>query len=165
MLRYWLLAILVPALVLTSACEATGKGTIQSSSLSNHAKAARFKFDFISTLNPGATISSSFKGQYKDKDGQLPNGQPISVHLKGTGLMKSSKSKGSTPTGGCMFGAPGYESLNPDFPGTGLLELLVCDGGPGSTNDYFSISVLDGPYASYQNAGTVLKGDITVYLH
>lgn len=143
MRRPWLL---LPALLLAAACQATGTGWIPSRDLTDKATFG-FVFD-------GATQTLS--GSYHDHS--------EGVTLKGTGFMRAAPPPpGMRIKGGCIAGEPMYESRDQSNPGTGILTLFVCDadGGGMGGEDFIAIIVTSGPYMDYQNSGSP-SGNITV---
>ena len=141
-------------------CEATGIGWIPSRLVPGDK--ATFGFDVVTDPT---TYDSSFSGSYQDPQGMMSNGKVVSVDFKGTGMLhKAPPPPGAPPVkGGCLQGAPNYQSTNPAMPGSGQLTLSICDldGNGAGAGDYILLQVLDGPYALYQNFGEA-HGNITV---
>jgi hypothetical protein len=149
-----------------SGCEASGGGWIQSRLVPG--ARATFGFHIVTDLDTG---TSSFSGAYHDPQGMGSNGEVVRVDFKGTGVLHEGPPPPGAPPnvrGGCLLGMPTYESINPRAPGTGQLELVVCDmdGNGPSTGDYILLQVqpppLGGPYSGYQNGGFLQGGNITV---
>jgi hypothetical protein len=57
-----------------------------------------------------------------------------------------------------------YDSQEPAFPGSGTLDLMMCDFGQGNNTvdpgDFITIRVDSGPYTGYQNQQQVQGGNI-----
>jgi hypothetical protein len=128
---------------------------------------ATFGFDVVTNYDAG---TSSFSGSYHDPQGMSVNGQIVSVDFKGTGVLKKGPPPAGAPAdakGGCLLGMPTYESTNPNMPGSGQFELVVCDmdGNGLSASDMILLQVqpppVGGPYSGYQNGGSA-QGNITV---
>lgn len=166
-----------PALVLlTMGCQATGMGSLPSVLVAGDKATFGFVFDASGT-------GASFSGSYHDPHGVTSTGT-VDVAFKGSGALQPctpgvgpicAKAPANTK-GGCLGGAlVTYTSQNPNFPGTGTLNILVCDvdGTGGQGQDFMAIGVvtgpcmdttpclLPGPYSDYTNSGTP-SGNITV---
>jgi hypothetical protein len=140
MRRLWLL---LPAVLLVTACQATGMGWIPSAI--DPSQKATFGFVYDGT-------TQTMSGSYIDHAG--------TVTFKGTGVMRAGPPPaGMKVKGGCIAGEPMYESRDRNNPGTGVLTLIVCDGG--GSEDFIGIIVTTGPFAGYQNSGTP-SGNTTV---
>lgn len=145
--------ILTPAVLVLTGCQASGMGWLQSSAVPTEKATFGFVFD-------GTT--GTFSGSYHDPQGMVATGV-VEVDLKGTGVVR----EGPPGAGGapCLLGTPTYKSQNRQLPGSGTLDLLVCDlGEPGvGSGDFISIQVLTGPYAGYGNAGVLEGGNIEAH--
>ena len=134
--RRWLH--LLPALALTTACQATGMGWIPSAYDPNQKATFGFVYD-------GDTMT--FSGSYHDHAGE--------VDFKGTGVLKSGPPPaGIHSKGGCLLGFPAYESQNANHPGQGNLFLFVCDmdGDGAVTMKVRTKGVVTDP--AYREAGS-----------
>jgi hypothetical protein len=161
--------------LLLTACQASGGGTIPSASCGTGrapAMPATFGFTFQGSDAQGFPAVGTFTGTYRDSGACGFRG---GVALRGTGhpVPPESPPLGPPTTGfaGAFF--VDYESTNPVYPGTGQFLVFVSDSGvhgPASTEgDSFTLSVLSGPYgpsdqnpAGYSNGGIVEHGNITV---
>ena len=165
MWRRWFALMLVPGLLLATGCKGTGLGWIQSALAPG--EKATFGFSFVvQPLANGDTTggTAGFSGAYRDPQGMLVGGKVVEVAFKGTGVLKNTPPPAelSPAYQGCMLGIADYESQNPNVPGRGTVELLLCDRGNGpSSGDFVSVDVLSGPYMPYHNGG-VAQGNITV---
>ena len=158
------------SVLLLTACEARGGGTIPSASCGGAGRApATFGFTFQGSDEFGFPAFGTFTGTYRDPGACGFRG---GVALRGAGHPVPPDS----PLGPPSAGSAGaffveYESTNPVYPGTGQFLVFVSDSGlhgPGA-GDTFSLAVLSGPYgpsdqnpAGYSNSGTVQQGNITV---
>jgi hypothetical protein len=144
MKKTWLLLL---AVLLSTACQATGMGWIPSMPPGDK---ATFGFVYDGT-------TQTFSGSYHDR--------AAGVTFKGTGIMRvAPPPPGVKIKGGCLMGEPTYESRDRENPGFGTLTLIVCDGdgdGGMGLEDFLEILVTTGPYAGYRNAGNP-SGNITV---
>ena len=62
--------------------------------------------------------------------------------------------------GDCAVFFATYTSQDKKDSGSGDVLVIACDNGePGVNGDSLSVSVLDGPYADYENAGLILGGN------
>lgn len=133
--------VFMAALLVATACEATGMGWIPSQA--DPTKKATFGFVYDGT-------TQTFSGSYHDHAG--------GVRLKGTGVLKAGPPPaGLDIKGGCLLGEPAYESQDPDNPGGGTLTLFVCDAdgeGAVTADDLLFILVVTGPFAGYENLGS-----------
>lgn len=179
-MRWRRLIFAIPAvLVFATGCTATGMGSVPSAVFAGDT--ATFGFVFSASFT-----SQDFSGSYHDPHGLTPVGGLVDVAFKGSGGLQRC-TPGVDPTcakapantkGGCLVGLfiP-YTSQNPNVPGTGTFDLLVCDmdGTGGTGHNFMLISVtsgpcsvpavnpcpLPGPFTGYSNAGTP-SGNITV---
>lgn len=169
----------IPALViLATGCQATGGGAIPSATVPGDK--ATFGFVFSASVT-----SEDFSGSYHDPQG-IALGGVVDIAFRGSGGLQKC-TPGVDPTcakapanakGGCIGGlAVPYTSQNPNFPGTGTFDILLCDldGTGGGGQDFMLISIdsgpcsvagvdacpLPGPYTGYGNTGTP-SGNITV---
>ncbi len=163
----WWLAGLLPLALLAAGCQATGMGWIPSAGVPTDK--ATFGFSFESTSD-GTT--STLSGSYHDPNGPTATGV-VDVAFKGTGVLRrcdrsdpTCQSAPATTRGGCVGGAPPYESQNPRLPGGGNFSVVLCDldgngQATGDGSDFLLIEVLSGPYTGYHNFGNP-QGNITV---
>jgi hypothetical protein len=164
--------------LLLTACQASGGGTLPSASAgtcSNDAQ-SRATFGFNAAQNPNST-DITFVGNLTDRC--------AGVMLKGSGRLTPSAPPDLTPfqfntppqLNGCLLGTATYDSVNPAKPGSGTMNLVVCDvitgtgqatGQPTSdTADFIMISMPNliivgvddtGPYKDYVNTGVLSTG-------
>jgi hypothetical protein len=133
-----LLLLPVVGLLGVAGCKASGGGYIQSAT---GADAAHFGFTFQQTRH-GNVVHGSYHDGY------------VKFRVDGGG--------GSGP-GSCGSATLNYVSTSPDYPGTGQVEVNVCDNGEGTIDgDTLSVNVISGPYSGYQDSGTVQGGNIQV---
>ena len=110
----------------------------------------------------GTTMPGRFEGSYRDPNfSERAAARGGGLHLRGDGVVYGFDDNGDG-FDECMFADVDYISINPTFPGGGLLFWLACDfGEPGpSAGDNLSIFILSGPYQDYFNSGTILAGNI-----
>jgi hypothetical protein len=142
--------LVLSAILLATACQATGAGWIPSAL--DPSEKATFGFVYEGT-------TQTFSGSYHDRGCALTF---CDVTIKGTGILRTvPPPAGMNVKGGCLGGEPTYESRDPARPGVGLLTLVACDGGGAGETDLIAIIVTTGPYAGYQNSGAP-SGNITV---
>lgn len=67
-------------------------------------------------------------------------------------------------TGDCADISGTYESTSKSSPGSGNLDLTVCDEGePGvSSGDSIDFDPTSGPYSSYSNSGSLTGGNVNL---
>jgi hypothetical protein len=157
-------------LITGCATKATGGGWIHSLTATEKATFG-FSWDATDCANPLVTTCTvRFNGSYHDPAATI-NGATLDVRLKGAG--KLARVVGTRPPiipddpaiSNCMYDpAALYESQDPNRPGTGFLQLHVCDYEQGNRTvdlgDYIAISVDTGPYLGYQNFDFVQGGNI-----
>ncbi len=175
--RRLLIAVLVPVLLWSTACSATGMGWIQSSNAPVDPNCtdpttqfctdkAVFGFKFDGT-------TSTLSGSYHDPQGSTDQFGVVDVAFKGTGVLNPCKAGDplcvnapADTKGGCLAGEPQYQSQNPKIRGGGDFFLLLCDlDGDGTAGtagtDFIFLTVDTGPYTGYRNLGNP-QGNITV---
>jgi hypothetical protein len=156
------LLVVVPFALFAAGCTATGGGSIpsQGARLTDTAT-----FGFIIDAD-----TSSWSGSYHDAHGVTDFG-PADVAFKGTGRMHACNTDplcqrlAPRAKGGCLATEAPYQSQNPKVPGSGTVFWYVCDmDGDAQPDvdgtDTLLVLVESGPYAGYENAGTV-QGNIT----
>jgi hypothetical protein len=142
--------LLLPVILLATACQATGLGWIPSAL--DPSEKATFGFTYDGT-------TQTLSGSYNDQGCGVTF---CEVSFKGTGVMRAAPPPvGLKVKGGCIGGEPTYESRDKANPGVGVLTLVACDGGGAGEEDFIAIIVTTGPYAGYQNSGSP-SGNITV---
>lgn len=129
------------ALAITG-CKATGGGFINSAT---GAKAAYFGFTWNETSN-GTVVSGSWH------DG------PVKFKLDGGMFIPP-------PGPSCVEGSGTYVSTSKAHPGSGTVEMTICDyGEPGPTNgDSISVTLSGGPYNGYSDSGTLQGGNLQIH--
>lgn len=146
-------------------CQANGGGVLASTAACQRPTT----FGFIFTL-PNFGADGTFAGSFNDPC--------AGVSFKGTGRLSPSPAPAQGPValGGCLAGSPTYESTDPGRPGSGTVNLFVCDSAnsfgtaaaeaPGNAQagdgDFVMIDVTSGPLAPYTYAGVVTHGNIVV---
>ena len=66
--------------------------------------------------------------------------------------------------GDCAYFEATYTSQDKRQPGKGTVDVVACDNGePGVNGDTLEISVNNGPYAGYYNAGPILGGNFQFF--
>jgi hypothetical protein len=88
-------------------------------------------------------------------------------HDHGTGLrLKFYRlvSAGQSLEDDCAVFKATYTSQDKRQPGKGTVGVVACDNGePGAKGDTLEISVTNGPYAGYYNAGPILGGNFQYF--
>ena len=149
-----LFPVLAGALLL-SACQASGGGTLPSTASCSAPgrQGATFGFHAYQSFDSPMV---SFAGDYSD--------QCAGVMLNSAGQLKpmGRPDLPAAQIANCLSGPVAYTSVNPAMPGSGTLNLMVCDAGQhaGESTDCISISMDEdtGPYHGYSNAGVLTTG-------
>jgi len=164
----------VAGVMLMTGCatKATGGGWIQSAVVPTEKATFGLSWDATDCRDPLAiTCTVRFNGSYHDPFGTISDGTTVSVSLKGAGKLvrvgptKPTIMPNDPALNNCMHDpAAPYDSQDPSRPGSGTLELLLCDNGQGNNTvdmgDLIGIDVKTGPYAGYQNLKSVEGGNI-----
>jgi hypothetical protein len=163
---------MLAALMLVTGCatKATGDGWIFSATDPTQRATFGLSWDATDCANPMATSRVvRFNGSYHDPAGSLsslPNGTTISVRLKGAGKLVRVPPPNIPGVGDNCTNDPTapYDSQEAAFPGSGTLDLTLCDFGQGHNTvepgDFIIIRVNTGPYTGYQNTQQVQGGNI-----
>jgi hypothetical protein len=146
---------LVAIAVAGCATKFTGGGTILSTDGTHQAN-----FGFTYKVTDTSTGAGDMHGAYQDLFASgFRNG---GVQLKFDGLLSSAL---NPETGRGMDGIEGtanYISQNPNYPGSGTVEVSACDScEPGP--DFININVTSGPYSGYSDNGDLTGGNLQAH--
>ena len=140
------LGVIAVSALLFAGCKATGGGYIQSAF--DPDKKANFGFVWQTTEDPEKFL---VKGHWSDG--------PVKFKLDGGFILTFTDGDD-----GCGFGEAQYTSISKTQPGSGTLQVILCDEGePGPTNgDALFIQVHSGPYSGYTNFGELQGGNLQI---
>ena len=140
------LGVIAVSALLFAGCKATGGGYIESAY--DPDKKANFGFVWQTTEDPEKFL---VKGQWSDG--------PVKFKLDEGAIF--TRTNGDD---GCGIGIAQYTSTSKTYPGSGELQIALCDfGEPGPTNgDALEIRVLSGPYSGYTNYGELQGGNLQI---
>ena len=150
--------------LLLTACQATGAGTVPSGCLWD-ATQARYPSlkntpaGFLMAFKADNSLEALFLGSNASWSGTYID-PCAGVAFKGTGLTSKLDPIAGHPTGGWAGTfVTTYISQIPSKPGRGALSLFAWDSGTNK-GDVVALQVIDGPFAGYTNGISKADGNI-----
>jgi hypothetical protein len=149
---------LVAVAVAGCATKFTGGGTIYSTDGTDQAS-----FSFNYKVTDTTTGAGKAQGAYDDR--YAPAYANGGVQFKFDGLLSSATGSGSECVKDGVEGTVSYISQNPNYPGSGTVEVEACDNGKPSSvpSDWMSVYVTSGPYSGYYDDGPLTGGNLQAH--
>lgn len=146
-------AALAGAVLLLAGCTGQLTGGGELTSAENPSSYAHFAVEYDGSSSP-----ARLTGSYHDG----------SVRLRFDGVQDDPVgNSGPDPAAGIgvnCFAIDGrYVSQNSDDRGAGAVLLVACDAAQGNLPSLVSLDVETGPFAGYNNAGTLIDGNLTAH--